>query len=162
ERRGGTPRARHRRGSQLLGGSRQGAPAPRDRGIPPTLAYTAWRYPMTDDFSIGPEDSREDASLYEALADLPPRVPSRDLAAEALGQIAHAQALGEAVRRALAVENSPFVQMALLDATRKLPASERVGAISPLLTREHIDPLILSDARARALAPDSQGEPVKE
>ncbi len=81
----------------------------------------------------------------------------RMAAAEALGKVAPPEALSLAVRRALAQENSPFVQMKILSATTRLSVDERRGAITPLLTREHIDPMVISDARSRLVA-GSAGE----
>ncbi len=77
----------------------------------------------------------------------------RMAAAEALGRIARPAALGQAVRRALAQENSPFVQMTLLETTNRLAPRERRSAIAPILTREHIDPMVINDARQRTLEP---------
>lgn len=102
-------------------------------------------------------DAVEGALITALLSD--PNTNVRTAAAEALGRIARPDVLRKAVRRALTLENSPFVQMTLLSAAGRLPIAERRAAITPLLVRGGIDPLVSSDARDRVREPlngDSQ------
>lgn len=96
-------------------------------------------------------DAVEGALITALLSD--PNTNVRMAAAEALGRIARPDVLRKAVRRALALENSPFVQMTLLSAAGRLPVAERRAAITPLLVRADIDPLVSSDARDRVRDP---------
>ena len=92
-------------------------------------------------------DAVEQALIAALLGD--PNTNVRMAAAEALGRIARPAALRQAVGRALAAEKSPFVQMTLLNTAGQLPMADRRAAISPLLARSDIDPMVSSDARER-------------
>ncbi len=92
-------------------------------------------------------DAVEQALIAALLGD--PNTNVRMAAAEALGRIARPAALRQAVGRALAAETSPFVQMTLLNTAAQLPIADRRAAISPLLARGDIDPMVTSDARER-------------
>jgi hypothetical protein len=92
-------------------------------------------------------DAVEQALIAALLGD--PNTNVRMAAAEALGRIARPAALRQAVGRALAAEKSPFVQMTLLNTAGQLPMADRRAAISPLLARGDIDPMVTSDARER-------------
>lgn len=98
-------------------------------------------------------DEVERALIAALLND--PNTNVRLAAAEALGRIARPDILRKAVRRALAVENSPFVQVTLLSATGRLPVEERRAAINPLLVRGDIDPLVVREARDRVREPSN-------
>lgn len=92
-------------------------------------------------------DAVEQALIAALLGD--PNTNVRMAAAEALGRIARPAVLRQAVGRALAAEKSPFVQMTLLNTAGQLPMAERRAAISALLTRGDVDPLVTNDARER-------------
>lgn len=91
-------------------------------------------------------------ALIKALLD-DPNTSVRIAAADALGKVARPSVLGQAVRRSLAAENSPFVQASLLNSIGQLPISERRAAITPLLVRGDVDPMIMNDARERTSEP---------
>jgi hypothetical protein len=92
-------------------------------------------------------DAVEQALITALLSD--PNTNVRMAAAEALGRIARPEALRQAVGRALAAETSPFVQMTLLNTAGQLPIADRRAAISPLLARGDVDPMVTNDARER-------------
>ena len=81
----------------------------------------------------------------------------RVAAAEALGRIASPATLAPALRHALALERSPFVQVAMLRATARLSAADRREAVQELLSRRDVDQSVRDDANSR-LTSSTEGD----
>jgi HEAT repeat protein len=73
----------------------------------------------------------------------------RVAAAEALGRIGKPATLAPTLRHALALETSPFVQVAMLHATDRLSVADRRGAVQQFLNRTDLDESVRSEAISR-------------